>query len=256
MFIQNQLNITYNAIMPNGNRFSETARSNTVTTEILSYSVSKTIRSEKKIVRTGETVRHIVTVTNRSAAKLFETFFSASQPNDARYAAGSVKINKVAQPTYDPLTGFALPDLEPGETVVIEYEIKADQPTTAPVTHFAALQYTVNDPVRGNVTYSEKTEAVAFNVLADTVGIVKKVDKALAVKGDTLHYTVTVTNTGNVTKTDLVFKDPVPDGTAFVPNSVKVDGTAYSAYHPARGFVLRSLAPNETITVEFDVKVI
>ena len=75
MFIQNQLNITYNAIMPNGNRFSETARSNTVTTEILSYSVSKTIRSEKKIVRTGETVRHIVTVTNHSTAKLFETFF-------------------------------------------------------------------------------------------------------------------------------------------------------------------------------------
>ena len=256
MRIPNQLNVTYGAVLPNGRRISERAESNAVSTEILTYSVLKEIRSDKTIVRAGERAHNTVTVTNRSAAKLFGNYFTISQPNEANFIAGSVKINGVAQPAYDPIAGFALPDLEPGETVVIEYEIKADQPTTAPVTHFAALQYTVNDPVRGNVTYSEKTETVSFHVLADTVGIVKKVDKALAVKGDTLHYTVTVTNTGNATKTDLVFKDPVPDGTAFVPNSVKVDGTAYSAYHPARGFVLRSLAPNETITVEFDVKVI
>ncbi len=221
MFIQNQLNITYNAIMPNGNRISETARSNTVTTEILSYSVSKTIRSEKKIVRTGETVRCIVTVTNHSAAKLFETFFTTSQPNDASYVASSVKINDTVQPTYDPLTGFALPDIQTGETVVIEYETKADEPTTAPVTHFATLQYTVNDPVRGNVTYSEKTETLSFNVLAETVGIVKKVNKALAVKGETLHYTVTVTDTENVIKNNLVFKDPVPDGTVLFRTALR-----------------------------------
>ena len=63
-------------------------------------------------------------------------------------------------------------DLQPGETVVIEYEIKAHKPTAAPVTHFANLQYTLNDPVRGNVNYSENTDTLSVNV------VYKKTDKA------------------------------------------------------------------------------
>lgn len=56
-------------------------------------------------------------------------------------------------------------DLQPGETVVIEYEIKAHKPIATPVTHFANLQFTVNDPVRGSVNYSENTDTLSVNVL-------------------------------------------------------------------------------------------
>ncbi len=86
--------------------------------------------------------------------------------------------------------------------------------------------------------------------------VVKEVDKAYAVAGEILHYTSTVTNTGSLNKTNLVFSDEIPAGTSFVAGSVKIDGAAYPAYNPATGFALGDLAAGESTVVEFDVRVI
>ena len=51
MRIPNQLNVTYGAVLPNGRRISERAESNAVSTEILTYSVLKEIRSDRKSTR-------------------------------------------------------------------------------------------------------------------------------------------------------------------------------------------------------------
>ncbi|MCI8413041.1 MAG: DUF11 domain-containing protein [Clostridia bacterium] len=256
MVIRNQSSITYNTRMPDGETVLSSMESNVVHTEILSFSVPKTIRSDKVFVREGDTVHNTVTITNNSSAKLFNNLFSDSGLNGASYIEGSVKVNGVTQPTYDLINGFPLPDLNPGETVTIEYDIKVNKLlTVTPVTDCTTLHYTVSDPARGNVSYSEKTDTISLNVIADKIGIVKSVDKTFAIQGDILHYTITITNAGNLTKTDMVFKDPIPEGTAFVANSVKVNGTNYSVYHPEIGFALNSLAPDEVLTVEFDVKV-
>ncbi len=85
--------------------------------------------------------------------------------------------------------------------------------------------------------------------------VVKSVDKAYAVKGDTLHYTTVITNTGTLLKSDLVFTDPIPAGTTFTAGSVTIDGVAYPAYNPQTGFALPDLAVGQSVTVEFDVTV-
>ncbi len=83
----------------------------------------------------------------------------------------------------------------------------------------------------------------------------KSVDKNYAVQGDKLHYTTTVTNPNDPTKTDLVFKDPIPAGTTFVAGSVKVNGVAQPTYDPQAGFDLPDLAAGASAVVEFDVEV-
>ncbi len=115
--------------------------------------------------------------------------------------------------------------------------------------------YTVHDPNRGNVSYAENTDTLFVRVISDKIDIVKSVDKRFAVSGETLHYTVTIANKGNVAKSDLILKDPLPVGTAFVAGSVKINGIGYAVYHPEIGFALQSLAPDAAMTVEFDVKV-
>lgn len=256
MIISNKSNITYDEVMPDGETSHVNAESNTVNTEILSDAISKVIRSDKTYVREGETVRNTVTVTNNSTTKLFDNFFTIPKPFGESYVAGNVKINGIAQPNYDPVTGFFLPDLNPGESVTIEYDLKVNSPCTSKsLTDSATLNYKVNDPARGNVSYSENTDSLSIAVVSDKISVVKSVDKSFAVKGELLHYTITITNTGNIAKTAAVFRDPIPVGTTFVSNSIKINGTGYSVYDPEIGFALRSLAPGEVLTVEFDVKV-
>lgn len=86
--------------------------------------------------------------------------------------------------------------------------------------------------------------------------VIKSVDKSYAVRGDNLHYTSAITNSGSMNKTNLIFRDPAPAGTMFVPGSVRVNGTQYASYDPAVGFVLPDLAVGQTVTVEFDVTVV
>ncbi len=168
MKIPNQSNVTYNAVIPGKPGPPASLASNTVNTEILSYAVSKVSSCDKTLVKEGETVHNTVTITNNSTTKLTHNFISNPTPNGANYVAGSIKVNGVVQPTHDIITGFFLPDLNPGETLTIEYDMQITTPTTTTsVTDLSEFQYTVNDPVRGNVNYSENTDMLSLNVISD-----------------------------------------------------------------------------------------
>lgn len=256
MKISNQSNVTYNAVAPNKAGTPGSLASNTVNTEVLSYEISKVISCDKTMATEGETVHNTITITNNSETKLTYTFLSNPTPNGASYVAGSVKVNGVAQPDYNMINGFYLPDLNPGETLTVEYDMKINDPmTVTPVTDVSQFQYVVTEPVRGEVRYKEYTEPVTFNVISDKPSVVKSVDKIYAVKGETLVYTITVTNEGNVEINDINFTDKIPQGVTFVENSVYINSVNFPTYSPDVGYSMGSLSPNQSVTTRFKVKV-
>ena len=257
MIIPNQSNIAFNYVLPDGQTIAAELDSNIVTTEILTYSVPKVKSGDKEFLQEGETSVHTVVITNNSQTQLFNLELKDNMSNGATYVAGSVTVNGVSQPTYDPVAGFPLPALDPGQSVTVTYTIQANNPMTqSPVTDFATLNYSVDDPLRSTVNFSENTNTVSVQIISNRITNVKSVDKAYAVKGDNLHYTSVITNTGSLLKSDLVFTDAIPAGTAFVNGSVTIDGAAYPAYNPSAGFDLPDLAVGDSVTVEFDVTVI
>ncbi len=168
MIIPNKVNVVCNAVMPDGRRLADGAESNAVGTEILTYSLQKLLKSDKASVAKGETVRNTAIFTNNSAAALRDCFFKAPLPEGAVFIDGSVKINGAAQPSPNPAKGFYLPDLPSGGEVVIEYDIKAEKfAKVAEIAQTATLDYRVNDPARGDVSYSEGTNTVFVTVTAD-----------------------------------------------------------------------------------------
>lgn len=256
MIIPNQSNINFNYVLPDGQIIAAELDSNIVNTEILTYSVPKIKSADKTFMQEGETVRHTVVITNNSQTQLFNMIFKDTMSNGATYVNGSVTVDGVSQPTYDPVAGFALPALNPGVAVTVGYTITANNPMTqTPVTDFATLNYSVNDPARGTVSFSENTNTVSIDIISNRLSVVKSVDKEYAVVGDNLHYTTVITNTGTLLKSDLVFTDPIPAGTTFVAGSVKINGMTYATHNPAMGFGLPDLAVGQSVTVEFDVKV-
>lgn len=256
MIITNQSNIAFNYVLPDGQTIAAELDSNIVNTEILTYAVPKIKSADKAFMQEGETAQHTVVITNNSQTLLFNLVFKDSMSSGATYVAGSVTVNGVSQPAYDPVAGFPLPDLNAGQAVTVGYTIQANNPMTqTPVTNYAILDYTVDDPVRSNVNFSENTNTVSIDIISNRMTVVKSVDKAFAVKDDNLHYSTVITNTGTLLKSDLVFTDPIPAGTTFVAGSVKINGAAYPAYDPQAGFPLPDLAVGAAVTVEFDVQV-
>ncbi len=242
--------------MPDGSTLAASVDSNIVTTEILTYSIPKVKSSDKTFLQEGETARQTVTITNNSQVALYNLFFKDTLSQGASYVAGSVAVNGVSQPSYDLVAGFPLPDLAVGQAISVSYTIRANDPmTVSPVTNFATLAYTVNDPARGPVNFSEDTNTISLPVVSNRITVVKSVDKTVAAKGDNLHYTSVITNTGTLNKINLVFTDQIPVGTTFVAGSVRINGVSYPSYNPQNGFALPDIAPGAAVNVEFDVTV-
>ncbi len=86
--------------------------------------------------------------------------------------------------------------------------------------------------------------------------VVKTADRSTAVRGDIIQYSSVVVNTGSLPLSNVVFTDEIPAGTAFVSDSVTVDGLPVPGADPAVGFPLSNMIPNQTIVVIFQVRVL
>ncbi|GMQ62825.1 DUF6923 family protein [Vallitalea maricola] len=89
----------------------------------------------------------------------------------------------------------------------------------------------------------------------DLMSVVKSVDITSAVLGDTLTYTIVITNNSTTTSTtNVVFTDPIPNGTTYVPGSATVNGFP-AVGTPATGITIGALAPGASATVQFQVDI-
>lgn len=114
----------------------------------------------------------------------------------------------------------------------------------------------MGDPESGIIrTYTEPTNAVTVNVVNAKLEVVKSVDKAFAVKGETLTYTITFTNKGDININDIYFTDNIPQGTTFKEQSVSINGQNVSAYRPDIGYSIANLPPDDSATTTFQVTI-
>ena len=138
----------------------------------------------------------------------------------------------------------------------MEYDLKVDAPATEnAVTDTSEFQYSVNDPIRGAVSFEEDTNTLSLKLISANLSVVKSVDKAFAKKGETLTYTTTITNNGTIEVTDIFFTDKIPEGTTFVENSVSINGINTPYNNPEIGFNVANLPPNTSTTAVFQVTI-
>ena len=111
-----------------------------------------------------------------------------------------------------------------------------------------------------SVTYggSPINSNTVSTVLLIAPTVVKAVDKLTASIGETLTYTVTITNLGLSALTNLPFSDTIPAGATYVTGSFTVNGTA--ATPPLTSSTLTYTIPNiaalGTASLQFQAKVV
>ena len=245
-------------IDPSGSVTTTTQTSNTVTTNVVlgKLNVVKTV--DKSIATIGDELTYTITLTNVGNVIDNNVFFQDTPSIGVSFKAGSVKINNVSQPTYNPTTGFNIGDIGIGNVVTVSFVVTViSVPATNQVTNQAVVTFEfVVDPKQPPYSETTYSNIVITNIAYGNLSVTKAVNKQYATIGEQLTYTVTVTNIGNVDATNVVFLDQTPHNSTFVLGSVTVNGISYPDYNPSAGFSLNTMTPGQIITVVYKVQVI
>lgn len=164
--------------------------------------VSKTGTPDPVIA--GETIDYEIVVRNNGSSLARDVLLSDALPANTALIAGSLPIGCTD------VAGTVecdLGDLAPGGTDTIDFSVVVDAGTPAGSTidNTASISSPTTDPNSAN---DEATSSVTVSGEAD-LGIVKTAAPTPAVPGQTLTYTLTVTNGGPSDATDVVVADDV-----------------------------------------------
>lgn len=245
-------------IDPNGQYYTTSSQSNTVSTIIIMPSLSATKTVNKVYATLQDALNYSILVKNNGNTAISQLSFTDFLSSGAMFKAGTVTIDGASYPTYDPIAGFTLPNgLLAGLTSLVQFQSTVTLlPSPPQVNNYAMSDGLYHiDPQGPTYPIEATSNTVTTNINIGNLSNTKSVDKLYAKVNDTITYTSTITNTGNVNATNLVFSDSLQSALTYVYGTVTLNGVVYPSLDPTIGFNLSDLAPGQTVTVTFTAKI-
>lgn len=214
---------TVDPALPNG--ASGIAPTNSVATQINDANLNTIVNVDKTVSDLGEVLTYTITLKNDGNVPLNNVVLNDPISAGTTYINGSL-IGATGVPS-----ALNIPDSIPvGGSTTLSYQVLVGNsvPVPNPISQTATAAFTFTvDPANPNgQTGTSNANTVNTLVSSAIIETTKKADKAFADVGDTITYTITITNSGNVAANNVVITDAIPTGTTFVLGSlVNATGT-------------------------------
>lgn len=224
-----------------------TSASNTAGTQIIGAIISTLKTVDKAFAQPGEVLTYTLALTNSGNAVANNVVITDAVPAGTTFVAGSV-TGAVGTPPSLTLTN-PIP-AGGGATVTFQVMVGNTIPSVNPIPNASHTAYTFTvDPQNPDGSTGESdSNTVTTQINSAMVSAVKTADPSFADVGDTVTYTIILTNTGNVAANNVVLTDAIPAGTTFVAGSLSgASGT------PPTLTLTNPVAAGGTAAVSFDV---
>lgn len=250
MAISNTANLQSNISSKKGDKVQVTNTSNILKINNINTDVIVTKSAQKDWAIAEEVLTITTNIQNNLDFEISDFNIKDTLSIEASFVPGTVKIGSQSYADVDPITGFTLPiSIAPGSELDMTYDIKITKYLSEP----AIVTSTLLTITSGSTKFEVESNELSIDTLINEIFLLKEADLTAVKAGDTLTYTITISNNGTLTNTELFFTDSIPEGTTFVENSVKIDDVSMENYNPETGFNLKDLNQNESIKVEFKV---
>ncbi|MBY3622078.1 DUF11 domain-containing protein [Acinetobacter sp. CUI P1] len=249
--IINKASVTFTSGVFSGSTFS-----NTVTIPVYQPNISVVKTASTNNATTGDAVSYTLTVSNTGnyPASLIIT---DNIPAGTTFVPNSVLINGLPLAQADPSTGIPAGVIAPGATTAVIFTVDITSlPNPQQLVNQGTVAYSFTLPDGRTLGGSVLSNTITIPVSSPNLAVVKSTPTTSTTVGDTITYSVTITNNGIETVNNAVFTDALPAGTTFVSGSVLVDGVPRPGGSPSTGVTLGSIAPGVTVTVAFTVNTV
>jgi uncharacterized repeat protein (TIGR01451 family) len=160
----------------------------------------------------GDTIRYTIVVTNNGPHAATTVVLTDTLPTGVTYDS-----NSPSQGTYNSTTGrWAVGPISNGGNATLTIDATVDLGTggTTITNDTDGLSADQADPTPGN-----NQDSAAFTVQSADLDVDKSVDDPTPNEGDTVQYTIVVTNNGSHAATTVVLTDTLPTGVTYDSNS-------------------------------------
>ncbi len=267
----NQSSTTYSIIVdPTQPPVTETATSNPTLVQINEAIIQATKSVDRLFsdVAPGNSfLTYTVLLENIGNTTATNIIFTDPIPNNTVFIADSVRVGGVLLPGVNPANGVPIGDIIAGDFTNITFRVQVvsiPNPIftigpggpNSPVVNGASIDYQfMTGPNLPLVSRSTTSNPVSTQINSGEITLVKSVDKTFATIGDTISYTITLSNPGNVTSQNIIFTDILPDGTTFISGTLTNDSGTQQIGNPANGIQIGNINPNGTAVITLNVLV-
>jgi len=186
---------------------------------------------DKPATYVGDTLTYTIELDNtQGTADATNVVFYDTPPPGTSFIPGTFTLDGVPMPAANPVTGVNVGTVPWGQTRTVTLQARVDyvplSPNAARYDNIANWTYQwvsfpFLPPNNGEVTNDPPAVSRTYRLEP-----VKTVDSAVTpTVGTVLTYTVRVPNTGLLDTASTTLLDPIPEGTAYVPNSTYLNGT-------------------------------
>ncbi|MGL4874815.1 MAG: hypothetical protein ACRC30_09225 [Clostridium sp.] len=244
--IPNEFFITFTSTLIGNTTLPLSSYSNTVTTEIPPLGISKI--SSKDFADLGDTITYTLLVSNSSSTPLTNVTVFDTISNLLTLNSGSLTLNGL--PIIGDLsTGLNIGTIPGNSVSTITFNTKT--PLTIPLANTIPNIALAFDSTN-NTTNSNQ---VLTTISSGKLTINKISSKPIIPLGDTISYTLIISNIGNVDNLNPILIDTLPSEVTLMPNSTYINNSLVNGtILPPNGLSIGTITPNTTKTITFIVK--